>query len=205
MNRMKYLLDGISRELDPLDEAAFYGSDQKFWAEATDCRTGGPVFFEKNQPGIDFMDAVRASASLPLMGRMVKVGRDVCLDGGVADPVPLPAELPCVCGKTVLVLTRQAGFRKGGQHRVVRRLYRRRYGAHPELLEACLTGPERYNQRMDEIDREIASHAPQADGIKGAARALEKELQFEIYATGMTDESLTREGAKPVSVAAAPS
>ena len=120
---------------------------------ATDCRTGGPVFFEKNQPGIDFMDAVRASASLPLMGRMVKVGRDVCLDGGVADPVPLPAELPCVCGKTVLVLTRQAGFRKGGQHRVVRRLYRRRYGAHPELLEACLTGPERYNQRMDEIDR----------------------------------------------------
>ena len=55
-------------------------------------------------------------------------------------------------------------------------------------------------RRMDEIDREIASHAPQADGIKGAARALEKELQFEIYATGMTDESLTREGAKPVSV-----
>ena len=87
------------------------------------------------------------------MGRMVKVGRDVCLDGGVADPVPLPAELPVPCGKTVLVLTRQAGFRKGGQHRVVRRLYRRRYGAHPELLEACLTGPERYNRRMDEIDR----------------------------------------------------
>ena len=148
-----FVFGELSHELVPFDYETFYKSEQSMWAVATDCRTGGPVFFEKNQPGIDFMDAVRASASLPLMGRMVKVGRDVCLDGGVADPVPLPAELPCVCGKTVLVLTRQAGFRKGGQHRVVRRLYRRRYGAHPELLEACLTGPERYNQRMDEIDR----------------------------------------------------
>ena len=148
-----FVFGQLSHELVPFDYETFYHSDQSMWAVATDCRTGGPVFFEKNQPGIDFMDAVRASASLPLMGRMVKVGRDVCLDGGVADPVPLPAELPVPCGKTVLVLTRQAGFRKGGQHRVVRRLYRRRYGAHPELLEACLTGPERYNQRMDEIDR----------------------------------------------------
>ena len=87
------------------------------------------------------------------MGRMVKVGRTVCLDGGVANPVPLPAELPFASGKAVLVLTRQAGFRKSGQHRMVRRLYRRRYGAHPELLEACLSGPAHYNQRMDEIDR----------------------------------------------------
>ncbi len=148
-----FLLGEVSETLNPLDFDTLYSSPQKLWAVATDCRTGGPVYFEKNQPGIDFMDAVRASASLPLMGRMVKVGHDVCLDGGVANPVPLPAELPVSCGKTVLVLTRQAGFRKGGQHRVVRRLYRRRYGAHPELLEACLTGPERYNQRMDEIDR----------------------------------------------------
>ena len=128
-----FLLGEVSETLNPLDFNTLYSSPQKLWAVATDCRTGGPVYFEKNQPGLDFMDAVRASASLPLMGRMVKVGREVCLDGGVSNPVPLPAELPFASGKAVLVLTRQAGFRKSGQHR--------------------LTGPERYNQRMDEIDR----------------------------------------------------
>ena len=149
-----FLLGEVSDTLNPLDFATLYSSPQKLWAVATDCRTGKPVYYEKGQLGpAHFLEAVRASASLPLMGRMVKVGHTVCLDGGVADPVPLPAELPVPCGRTVLVLTRQAGFRKGGQHRVVRRLYRRRYGAHPELLEACLTGPERYNRRMDEIDR----------------------------------------------------
>lgn len=148
-----FLLGEVSETLNPLDTATLFGSREKLWAVATDCRTGGPVYFEKNEQGIDFMDAVRASASLPLMGHMVKVGRHVCLDGGVANPVPLPEDLPFATGKTVLVLTRQAGFRKGAQPYVVRRLYRRRYGAHPELLEACLTGPERYNHRMDEIDR----------------------------------------------------
>lgn len=175
-----FLLGEVSETLNPLDFNTLYTSPQELWAVATDCRTGRAVYFEKNQPGLDFMDAVRASASLPLMGRMVKVGRDVCLDGGVANAVPLPADLPVPCGKTVLVLTRQAGFRKGGQHRVVRRLYRRRYGAHPELLEACLTGPERYNRRMDEIDRleeagEIFAIRP--DGpvtVSRAERSVEK-------------------------------
>ena len=102
-----FLLGEVSETLNPLDFNTLYTSPQELWAVATDCRTGRAVYFEKNQPGLDFMDAVRASASLPLMGRMVKVGRDVCLDGGVANAVPLPADLPVPCGKTVLVLTRQ--------------------------------------------------------------------------------------------------
>ena len=148
-----FLFGPISRELDPLDEAAFYGSDQKFWAEATDCRTGKPLFFEKGALGRGFEQALIASASLPLMGKMVRVGRQVCLDGGVACGVPLPADLPFACGRAVLVLTRQKGYRKGPQAGVVRRLYRRRYAAHPALLAACLTQPERYNRQMGEIDR----------------------------------------------------
>lgn len=148
-----FLLGEVSRTLNPLDTETLYSDAQKLWAAATDCRTGKAVFFEKNQPGINFMDAVRASASLPLMGHMVRVGRHVCLDGGVADPVPLPGELPFPTGKTVMVLTREKGFRKKPQRRLVRRLYRRRYGAYPELLTACLTGPARYNRRMETIDR----------------------------------------------------
>lgn len=148
-----FLLGEVSDTLNPLDYETFYASPQRLWAEATDCRTGQAVFYESRALGKAFFTAVRASASLPLMGSMVRVGRDVCLDGGVANCVPLPADLPFEAGKTVLVLTRQKGFRKPPQRRGMKRLYARRYGAYPQLLAACLAQPDTYNRQMDEIDR----------------------------------------------------
>ena len=54
--------------------------------------------------------------------------------------------------------------------------------------------------RMDAIDEEIASKACYGESIKRAARVTEKEIEFEIYATGMVDENLSDEGKEPLSV-----
>ena len=148
-----FLLGEMAESLLPFDFETFWSSEQRLWAEATDCRTGRAVFYEKHALGEEFFTALRASASMPLLGSMVKVGRDVCLDGGVANCIPLPQDLPFAAGRTVMVLTRQQGFRKPPQSRPIQRLYHRRYGAHPELLEACLTQPEVYNAQMERIDR----------------------------------------------------
>lgn len=45
--------------------------------------------------------------------------------------------------------------------------------------------------RVAKINEKIASFAPYADSMKKAVTALEKEIEFEIYSTGMADESLT--------------
>lgn len=148
-----FLLGEMAAELLPFDYDTFFASPQRLWAEATDCRTGRAVFYEKAALGRNFFTAVRASASMPLLGSMVRVERDVCLDGGVANCIPIPADLPFPAGRTVLVLTRQKGFRKPAQSGVTRRLYHRRYGAYPALLAACLAQPEVYNAQMDRIDR----------------------------------------------------
>lgn len=147
-----FLLGEVAEHLVPFDFDAFWASPQRLWAEATDCRTGKAAFYEKQALGPDFFTAVRASASMPLLGSMVKVGRDVCLDGGVANCIPVPDDLPFAAGKTVMVLTRQKGFRKPPQSRPIQRLYHRRYGAHPELLAACLAQPDVYNAQMERID-----------------------------------------------------
>ncbi|WP_418453956.1 patatin-like phospholipase family protein [Allofournierella sp.] len=148
-----FLLGEMAESLLPFDFDTFWASGQRLWAVAADCRTGRALFYEKHALGPDFFTAVRASASMPLLGSMVKVGRDVCLDGGVANCIPIPADLPFPAGKTVLVLTRQQGFRKPPQSRPVQRLYHRRYGAYPALLAACLAQPEVYNAQMERIDR----------------------------------------------------
>ncbi len=50
---------------------------------------------------------------------------------------------------------------------------------------------ENSNNRIKEIDEKISSFAGCADGIKKAIKACEKEIEFEIYATGMANENLS--------------
>lgn len=47
------------------------------------------------------------------------------------------------------------------------------------------------NNRIKEIDEKISSFAGCSDGIKKAIKACEKEIEFEIYATGMANENLS--------------
>ena len=60
-----------------------------------------------------------------------------------------------------------------------------------ESLESSIAG----------IDEKLVSYAGYVAGMKNAVKAFEKEIEFEVYATGMTDESLTNEGANNISVA----
>ena len=60
-----------------------------------------------------------------------------------------------------------------------------------ESLESSIAG----------VDEKLASYAGYVAGMKNAVKAFEKEIEFEVYATGMTDESLTNEGENNISVA----
>lgn len=149
-----FMLGEMSHDLLPFDYDVFFASPQKMWVLATDCRTGASKFYEGHAMGNRFFNtALRASASMPLLSSMVKVGRDVCLDGGISNCAPLPDDLPFETGPAVLVLTRHKGFRKPPMRRTTQRLYFRRYNRYPELLATCLSQPEVYNRQMDKIDR----------------------------------------------------
>ena len=47
------------------------------------------------------------------------------------------------------------------------------------------------SERIKAIDDEVAANTRFVEGMKGAIQELEKETQFEVYATGMADESLS--------------
>ena len=53
---------------------------------------------------------------------------------------------------------------------------------------------ESLNNHINEIDAKISSYAGCADSIKKAISLCEKEIEFEIYATGMANESLSADG-----------
>lgn len=60
---------------------------------------------------------------------------------------------------------------------------------------------EDLNNRIKAIEEKLSSFAIYADSIKKAIATCEKEIEFEVYATGMADESLSTEGKGNVSVA----
>ena len=60
---------------------------------------------------------------------------------------------------------------------------------------------EKISNRIREIEEKISSFAGCAESIKKAAKACEKEIEFEIYKTGMASESLSDDGKSDVSVA----
>ncbi len=53
---------------------------------------------------------------------------------------------------------------------------------------------EELNNRIKEIDEKISSFAGCADSIKKAIKICEKEIEFEVYATGMASENLSADG-----------
>ena len=53
---------------------------------------------------------------------------------------------------------------------------------------------EEKTNRIAEIDEKISSYAGFAKSMKNAIKTCEKEIEFEVYATGMADESVSSDG-----------
>ena len=75
-------------------------------------------------------------------------------------------------------------------------------------LELPKISTEEIKQKIDDktsrikaIDEKITQYAVYIDSMKKAVKACEKEIEFEVYATGMADEGLSSDGKGNVSVA----
>jgi len=148
---LNFMLRDLPQEV-PFDNDTFYHGGQRMIAVATCVQTGKPAYFEKGKTDFDFLDAVRASASLPLVSVPVHLGRFTYLDGGCSCPIPLHWAQAEGFAKTVIITTRQKGFRKTMPGQRMVNLYDDFYGDRPLFLEAMLTQEVRYNALMDEID-----------------------------------------------------
>lgn len=57
------------------------------------------------------------------------------------------------------------------------------------------------NTQIKDIDEKIVSYAGYIESMKNAIKACEKEIEFEVYATGMANENLSDNGKNNISVA----
>lgn len=141
----------IPEYLHPYDYETFGQYPGKAFCVATDIVTGQPEYFRLRDLRAD-IDKLRASASLPLVSRKVKIGNSYYLDGGISDSIPLQQSVIDGNQKNVVVMTKEVGYvRKPSSHLS---LVKARYLRYPKIYELMARRHINYNNQLEYIERQ---------------------------------------------------
>lgn len=102
----------LPEQLDPFDEEAFAANPMEFYAVASDVEKGIPVYKNLMKGDEADMQFIRASASLPIVSRVVPYGSRKLLDGGITDSIPLKFMEKRGYEQNVVVLTQPEDYVK---------------------------------------------------------------------------------------------
>lgn len=96
------------------------------------------------------MDAMRASASLPLVSKIVEYDGMKLLDGGTCDSIPVAFFKSIGYEKNIVVLTRPEGYEKKPDKTI--KVLEKVYSDYPEYVQACKERHEEYNKSLQYIE-----------------------------------------------------
>ena len=103
----------IPEKLDPFDWEAFRRNPMEFYLVCTDVETGKPVYHLcDNDSEQEMLEWFRASGSMPLVSRVVEIGGQKLLDGGISDSIPLRFMEEQGYQRNIVVLTQPSDFVK---------------------------------------------------------------------------------------------
>lgn len=108
----RFCYERVPRRLDVFDTEAFVNSPMEFYAVVTDVDTGKAVYHRCTDGGEEDIRWLQASASMPMVSRVVRIGEHGYLDGGVADSIPVKAFEEMGYRHNIIVLTQPLDFVK---------------------------------------------------------------------------------------------
>ena len=148
-----FLLSPIPDYLYPYDYDTFEKYPGKAYSVVTNIETGQPEYLRVRDIRKD-IDKIRASASLPLVARNVKIDGKLYLDGGISDAIPLEKSILDGNRKNILVMTKEVGFVRKPASASQLGLIKLRYLKYPKVYELMADRHIRYNECLDYIDRQ---------------------------------------------------
>lgn len=146
----KFSYEDLPYRLDPFDFKTFLHSPIRFYALATDVETGEAVCLPAQRDEACFLDALRASSSMPLVSTTVRLDGRRYLDGGTADSIPLKRFEQMGYHRNLVVLTQPASYIKPPDQAMP--LMRLRYARYPAFVKASATRHERYNEALNYVN-----------------------------------------------------
>ena len=143
------IYDIIPNKLELYDYDAFNKYNGNFYCVVTNCKSGKPEYIKVNDMRKDTI-IVRASSSLPVLSKMVKINGEEYLDGGITDSIPIKKSIEDNHEKNVVILTRDKDYRKTKPKFL--RMIKRKYKGYPKLVKAIENRYKMYNDELDFIE-----------------------------------------------------
>jgi predicted patatin/cPLA2 family phospholipase len=137
----------MPNQLDIFDDDAFNQNPMMFYVVCTDVETGQPIYKELKTTSEETYDWIRASASMPLVSKIVELEGYKLLDGGVADSIPLAYFESLGYKRNVVILTQPLGYQKA--HNRLMPLMRMSLRGYPKMIEAMDKRHIMYNRQLE--------------------------------------------------------
>lgn len=150
---MDLIFDRYPKEIYPFDFETYFKSEMECELVTTNCLNGKAEYMKEREDRDRLMKICRASSSMPLLTPIVNVDGVPYLDGGLADSVPIRRAEKIGNEKIIVVLTKNAGYRKKTVSKGLQKIYRRAYGSYPELVRTIFRRSFEYNKTMNYLDQ----------------------------------------------------
>ena len=174
----EFCFEKLIDDLDPIDYQSYQESPVDFYAVVTNLQTGKAEYKQIKDLRKD-MIAIRASSSLPLVSRMVTIGHEKYLDGGLADSIPIKESIKNGNDYNIVVLTRDKDYQKEPNKLMI--MHYLRYFKYQKLVKTIKNRHIKYNETLQLIDQEEA---------KGKAFVIRPQIPLEIKRAERNEEKV---------------
>lgn len=151
---LEFGYETIPNELNLFDYDAFSKYSGEFYCVVTNVLTGKPEYMRYT--GEDRTNTVlKATCALPMLFPYIYINDIPYLDGGLSDSIPYDKAFEDGCEKVVVVLTREAGYKK--KTSASTKTLARAFHKYPALADDLLKRAERYNRslmRLEQLEKE---------------------------------------------------
>lgn len=139
----------IPEKLDLFDKETYRQNPMDFYVVCTDVQTGEAIYHKCGKDVADDLLWMRASASMPLVSRVVEIEDIKALDGGMADSIPLKYFESIGYERNVVILTQPEGYiKKKNKFIPVMKIRLKNY---PKLIETVTNRHNIYNDTLKYI------------------------------------------------------
>ena len=148
----KFCYYDLPETLDPFDNDTFDKNQTQFFAVCTDVETGSAIYHECETLKGEKIKWLQASASMPLVSKIIKIEDNLLLDGGIADSIPIKQMQELGFEKNIVILTQEAGYRKNPNSLlpIIKLVYKK----YPKLIEAIENRHIIYNQQLEFLEEQ---------------------------------------------------
>ena len=149
----KFAYHTMPMELDVVDIPTFETDPTEFHLVCTDVETGQAVYHRVDSIDDRELEWFRATGSMPIASRPVRIDGQLLLDGGMVDCIPLRHFQSIGFERNLVILTRPEGYQKAPS-RLTPPLCRLFHPHHPKVAECMKRRHEMYNAQLKYLEAE---------------------------------------------------